>query len=346
MKLYEKIKKNNKTFIIAEISANHKQKFSNIIKLINQAVLAGVDAIKLQTYTPDTITLKSNKKDFRILDKNNNLNQRNLYDVFSEAHTPWKWQKKVFSYAKKKGLVCFSSVFDETSVDFLSKIGVNAYKISSFEINHHPLLKKVAREKKVVFLSTGMASSKEIFQAIKILKKNGTSKIILLKCTSHYPADPKDVNLNTIIEMRKKFKCIIGISDHTVGTSVPLASVALGAKVIEKHFKLPNDKQSLDSHFSIDFKEMKYLVNQCKIVKSSIGSVVFGPTKKELKNIKYRRSIYYSKDIRKGEKISKKNIKVIRPSLGLHPKYFDIILGKKLKKNVNYATRVKLTDFQ
>ena len=233
---------------------------------------------------------------------------------------------------KKKDLVCFSSVFDETSVDFLSKIGVNAYKISSFEINHHPLLKKVAREKKVVFLSTGMASSKEIFQAIKILKKNGTSKIILLKCTSHYPADPKDVNLNTIIEMRKKFKCIIGISDHTVGTSVPLASVALGAKVIEKHFKLPNDKQSLDSHFSIDFKEMKYLVNQCKIVKSSIGSVVFGPTKKELKNIKYRRSIYYSKDIRKGEKISKKNIKVIRPSLGLHPKYFDIILGKKLKK--------------
>ena len=146
--------------------------------------------------------------------------------------------------------------------------------------------------------------------------------------------------------MRKKFKCIIGISDHTVGTSVPLASVALGAKVIEKHFKLPNDKQSLDSHFSIDFKEMKYLVNQYEIVKSSIGSVVFGPTKKELKNIKYRRSIYYSKDIRKGEKISKKNIKVIRPSLGLHPKYFDIILGKKLKKNVNYATKVKLTDFQ
>jgi pseudaminic acid synthase len=346
MKLYEKIKKSNKTFIIAEVSANHKQRFSNIIKLVNQAVLAGVDAIKLQTYTSETITLKSNKKDFRILDKNNNLYKRNLYDVFSEAHTPWKWQKKVFSYAKKKGLVCFSSVFDETSVDFLSKIGVDAYKISSFEINHHPLLKKVAREKKIVFLSTGMASIKEIQDAISILKKNGTTKIILLKCTSHYPADPKDVNLKTILEMKKKFKCIIGISDHTVGTSVALASVALGAKVIEKHFKLPNDKDSLDSHFSIDFKEMSYLVNQCKIVKTSIGSVVFGPTKKELKNIKYRRSIYYSKDIKKGEKISLKNIKVVRPSLGLHPKYFNKILGKKLKKNVNYASRVKLTDLQ
>ena len=346
MKLYEKIKKSNKTFIIAEVSANHKQRFSNIIKLVNQAVLAGVDAIKLQTYTSETITLKSNRKDFRILDKANNLYKRNLYDVFSEAHTPWKWQKKVFNYAKKKGIAIFSSVFDESSVDFLSKIGVDAYKISSFEINHHPLLKKVANQKKLVFLSTGMATIKEIRDAINILKKNGTNKIVLLKCTSYYPADPKDVNLKTILEMNKKFNCIIGISDHTVGTSVALASVALGAQVIEKHFKLPNDQDSLDSHFSIDIKEMKYLVEQCKVVKSSIGSVFFGPTKKELKNIKYRRSIYYSKNIRKGEIIDYNNIKIVRPSLGLHPKYFEKILGKKLKRNVSYASRVKLTDLK
>ena len=345
MDLYQKIKRNKKTFIIAEISANHKQKFANVIKLINQAVLAKVDAIKIQTYTPDTITLKSNKRDFRILDKKNNLYKKNLYDVFSEAYTPWKLQKKVFAYAKKKNLICFSSVFDETSVDFLSNIGVKAYKISSFEITHHPLLKKVAKQKKIVFLSTGMATVKEIESAINILKKNGTSKIILLKCTSYYPADPKDVNLRTILEMKKKFKCIIGISDHTIGTSVGLASVALGAQVIEKHFKLPNDNQSLDSHFSIDFKEMKYLVDQCKFVKSSLGSVFFGPTKNELKNIKSRQSIYYSKDIIKGDLITGSNIKIVRPSLGLHPKYFDKIIGKKLKKNVTYASRVKLKDF-
>ncbi len=345
MDLFKKIKQNKKTFIIAEISANHKQKFANVIRLINHAVLAKVDAIKIQTYTPDTITLKTNKKDFRILDKKNNLYKKNLYDVFSEAYTPWKWQKKVFDYAKRKGLICFSSVFDESSVDFLSNIGVKAYKISSFEITHHPLLKKVAKQKKIVFLSTGMASIKEIKEAINILRKNGTSKIILLKCTSYYPADPKDINLKTIIEMKKKFKCIIGISDHSIGTSVGLASVALGAQVIEKHFKLPDDNQSLDSHFSIDYKEMKYLVDQCKIVKSSVGSVFFGPTKNELKNMKSRQSIYYSKNIAKGDLINESNIKIVRPSLGLHPKYYNKIIGRRLNKNVSYASRVKLKDF-
>lgn len=328
-------------FIIAEISANHNQSISQALKIIKGAAKAGVDAVKLQTYTPDTMTIK--KKNI-IIDKKSPWKGKDLYELYKKGSTPWKWHKKIFSYAKKLGLIAFSTPFDASSVDFLKKLKVPLYKISSFEITDLPLIKKVALTRKPVILSTGMATFSEIQEAVKTLKKNGTKKIILLKCTSAYPTQEKDVNLSTIPVLRKKFKCEVGLSDHTIGEVSAIASIGYGATVIEKHVTL-NKKKSIDGIFSLDLDELNKFVKKIRLAKKCSGQIKFGPTKNELKNLKYRRRIVAIKDIKKDEKFSEKNIRCMRGVNGLKPKFYFKIINKKSKKYINYGEPIKIKHF-
>ncbi len=275
----------NEPFIIAELSGNHNGSLSNALKLIEIAAKCKVDAIKLQTFTANTITMKSKEKEFFIKDKKNIWRNKSLYELYDKAHTPWNWHKKIFEEAKKKKLIYFSSPFDETAVDFLEKLNVPAYKIASFEINHHPLLKKIAKTKKPVIMSTGLAKAKEIYDAINILKKNGTKNIAILKCTSSYPAVIRDLNLNTIVEMRKKFKCEIGFSDHSLGNTAALTAIALGATIIEKHLTIKKNF-GIDGKFSSEFKEMKDLKQKSIETWQSKGKIFFGATNTEKKIFK------------------------------------------------------------
>lgn len=344
IKIRSRIISSKKTpFIIAELSGNHNGQLSNALKLVDLAAKSGVDAIKLQTYTPETITLNSNKKDFLIKDKKNPWKKnRNLFELYKKAHTPWSWHKKIFDRAKKKKLIYFSSPFDETAVDFLEKLNVPAYKIASFENTHFPLLKKVAQTGKPVIMSTGLSTLKELKDSINYLKKNGCKKLALLKCTSAYPASPKDLNLKTINELKKVFKCEVGFSDHSLGIGAAVTAVALGATIIEKHFTLKKNI-GVDGLFSSEVNEMKMLKKECDLSWRSLGKVFYGPTKNEIIFKKSRRSIYASMDIKKGEKFTLKNIKVIRPSNGMHPKNFEKILGKKSTKFISFGTPLKKT---
>ena len=327
---------NKRSFIIAEMSGNHNSSISKAMKIILAAKNCGANAIKLQTYTPDTITIKSNKKDFQISKKSPWKNKKNLWNLYNYAHTPWSWHKKLFSYAKKIGIEIFSTPFDETAVDFLETLDCKAYKIASSEINHIPLIKKVAETKKPVFLSTGLASFKDIDLAIKTLRKKKVKKIILLLCKSNYPAEIKDHNLRLIKIFKKRYKVIVGLSDHTVGNSLAISSLTLGARVFEKHFKLNSQKVSVDSFFSQNEKQFqKYILD-------------IRQTEKALKNFKKNnigefrnmRSIYLKKKINKNEKISLDHIKVVRPGLSLHPKYFDKIIGLEINKNLDRGDRI------
>ena len=338
------ISNNHQPFIIAELSGNHNGSLSNALKLVDIAAKCKVDAVKLQTFKADTITMKSNQKEFFIKDKKNIWRNQSLYKLYDKAHTPWEWHDKIFKRAKKKNIIIFSSPFDETAVDFLENLKVPAYKIASFEINHFPLLQRIAKTKKPVILSTGLASFLDIKNAIKFLKKNGCKNIAILKCTSSYPADPKDLNLKTIIEMKKRFKCEVGFSDHTVDNSSALTAISLGASIIEKHLSLKKNF-GIDGKFSSDFDGMKNLKKDSIKAWQSKGVTLFGPTKSEKRYLKYRRSIYVCKKISKGEKFSRNNIKVIRPALGLHPKYFLSILGKKSKQNLKKGHPLKKSHF-
>jgi pseudaminic acid synthase len=338
------ISSKNKPFVIAEMSGNHNGSLLNALKLIDLASKSGADAVKLQTFTPDTITMKSNRKEFFISDKKNLWKNYSLYNLYKKAHTPWEWHKKIFARAKKNKLICFSSPFDESAVDFLEKLKVPIYKIASFENTHFPLLKKIAQTGKPVIMSTGLASLAEISESVKFLRKNGCKKLALLKCTSSYPANPSDLNLLTIKDLQKKFKCEVGISDHTLGIGASIAAVGIGATIIEKHFTLKRNV-GVDGKFSHNFFEMKQLVQQAEIAWKSLGKVAYGPTKDEKRYIMYRRSIYAFKDIKKGEKITKYNVKVIRPSLGLKPKFYWSILGKKIKKNIKRGEPLKSNHY-
>ena len=333
-------KKPQKPIIIAEMSGNHGGSLQNALKIVDLASDCGVDAIKLQTFTPDTITIKSKRSEFFIKDNKNIWKNNSLHNLYKKAHTPWKWHNQIFKRAKQKKLICFSSPFDESAVDFLESLGAPMYKIASFEITHFPLLKKVAQTRKPIILSTGLATLKEIKESVSFLKKNGCKQIALLKCTSAYPASPSDLNLLTIKDLKKKFKCKVGISDHSIGIGAAIGAVALGADVIEKHFAL-NKNVGTDGVFSSEFKEMKSLVKETEIAWKSLGKIYYGPTKNETKFIKYRRSIYVSKEVKKGQKITSENIKIIRPSKGLSPKLYWKILGKKFKKNIKKGTPLK-----
>ena len=329
-------------FIIAEMSGNHGGSLKRALKIVDSVAKAGAHAVKLQTYTADTITLKSNRREFVINDKKSIWYGRNLYDLYDQAHTPWEWHEEIFKCAKQNNLICFSSPFDETAVDFLEKLKVPAYKIASFEINHIPLIQKVALTGKPLIISTGMASEKEIRVAVKAARDKGAKKIILLKCTSEYPASVKDSNLVTIPHMKKKFDCPIGLSDHSEGIGAPITAIALGACMIEKHVTLDKKDGAVDSKFSIEVSEFQSMVKECNNAWQALGKQIIGPSKSEVKSKKYRRSIYTIKSIKKGELISYKNIKVIRPANGAHPKYFHSLIGKKINKNIGANMPMKL----
>tara|TARA_B100000989_G_C19494444_1_gene451329 strand:+ start:111 stop:1145 length:1035 start_codon:yes stop_codon:yes gene_type:complete len=331
-----KFKKSMPPYIIAELSTNHKGSFLEASRLIEAAANCGVNAIKIQTYTADSMTLNVKNKHFKIRDKNNLWYGYYLYDLYKKGSTPYIWHKKIFDKAKSLGLDYFSSPFDINAVDFLESLNVKMYKIASFEITDLKLIEKIASTKKTTFISTGMATKKEIFNAIKIFKKKRNNKYILLKCTSNYPADPSDSNILTIEDMKKKFKCPVGISDHTLGIGVPLASVALGAQVVEKHFKLKSSfkKKALDDAFSLNPEQMSQLVRESKNVWKSIGKISYGPTNNEKKSLIFRRSLFAKKDINKGDLFTSDNIGIFRPNIGLQPKEFDKIIGKKSKKSI------------
>lgn len=333
-----KIGETHKPFIIAEMSGNHNQSLERALAIVDAVADAGAHAIKLQTYTPDTMTIKSSGGLFDIDDATSLWKGRNLYDLYEEAHTPWEWHKPIFDYARKKGLVIFSTPFDETAVDFLEELGVGAYKIASFENTDWPLLKKVASTGKPVIMSTGLAHLSDLDEAVRTLRNANCKDLILLKCTSTYPATAESTNLNTIPHMQQMFNCHIGLSDHTRGIGAAVASVALGARVIEKHFTLRREDGGVDSTFSIEPEELKNLVVESERAFLALGNIYYGVQEEEKKSLRFKRSIYVVKPILAGDLFTKDNIRVIRPGDGLQPKFLESILGKKASKNIEAGT--------
>lgn len=317
--------------IIFEISANHQKSKKKIIKLIDEASKAGAEAIKFQTFKLDEMTINSNRNEFLIKNKfkNEKWNNRNLYSLYKEAQFPFEWHKEIFNYAKKKNLICFSSVFDQYSLDFLEDMDVVAYKVASLESMHFSLLKKICKTNKPLIVSTGTLSIKEIDMLFSFLNKNAKSKFAILHCVTEYPAEYKNLNLKTISYLRKKYNCPVGFSDHSKGIGAAIASISFGACIIEKHFKLKGQNKSLDSDFSADPNMMKILVQETKNAWLSQGKIKKNINKAEKIYKKYSRSIYVTEDIHKGELLSNQNIKVIRPGLGVSPVYYDKLIGKK-----------------
>ncbi len=327
----------HKPFIIAEMSGNHNQSIDRALRIVDAAASCGADAIKLQTYTADTITMKGA---YTINDPNSLWNGKELHDLYKEAYTPWEWHKEIFEHAKSKGILAFSSPFDETAVDFLESLNCPAYKIASFENTHLPLIKKVAQTGKPVIVSTGVSSIAEIDEAVQTLKLNGCKNFALLKCTSTYPASPENTNLLTIPHLRGLHKCIVGLSDHTMGIGASVAAVALGACIIEKHFTLNRADGGVDSAFSLEPEELKALVVETERAHLALGEVKYGVQTSEEKSRFFKRSIYACEDIAPGEIFSEKNLKIIRPGDGLAPKYWDLIIGHKCKTAIKKGTPI------
>ena len=327
-------------FIIAEMSGNHNQKLEKALEIVRAASRAGASAIKLQTYLPSTLTIDMKKEDFLISDNNSLWKGEFLFNLYEKAYTPWEWHEPIFNEAKKLGLTYFSSAFDETSVDFLEDLDVPLYKVASFENSHLPLIKKIASTGKPMIISTGMATLNEIEETVTTARENGCKQLVLLKCTSNYPASPGSANLATINDLKNKFRCEVGLSDHTLGIGVSIAAVALGATVIEKHLTLSENNHGVDSEFSISELEMKQLTTECENAKNGIGVVSYGPTPEEIPSKKFRRSIYAIKDIEIGDEFSTSNIGIIRPGYGLHPRYFFELIGKKSKIKVEKGDRI------
>jgi len=328
----------HKPFIIAEMSGNHNQSLEKALTIIDTAADAGAHAVKLQTYTPDTITINASHGEFQINDTKSLWNGRNLYELYQEAMTPWDWHKALFDRAKEKGIFCFSTPFDDTAVDFLEELEMPVYKIASFENNHLPLLKKIAKTGKPVIMSTGISKLSDIEIAVNTLRENGCNELILLKCTSTYPATPNNTNIRTIPHMSKLFNCHVGLSDHTLGIGTSVASVALRARVIEKHFTLNRAEGGVDSAFSMEPQEFKSLVEETERAFLSLGEVTYGILPDELKSLTFKRSIYVVKDMKEGEMFTEDNIRIIRPGLGESPQHFGMFLGKKINQSVIKGT--------
>jgi pseudaminic acid synthase len=324
-------------FIVAEMSGNHNQDIRRAYKIIDAAAAAGVDAVKLQTYTPDTMTIDCDKKCFQV-QVNRAWKGRTLYQLYGWAHTPWEWQSKLKDYGEKKGVLVFSTPFDETAVDFLEEMKVKLYKVASFEVGDLELLKKIGQTKKPVILSRGMASFEEIKTAVKTLKQAGAPQIAILHCVSSYPALPEQMNIATIPDIAKKFKVISGLSDHTLGLAVSLASVGLGACIIEKHFTLKRADGGPDAAFSLEPQEMKQLVAGVREAEKAIGRPTYKIGQRESENMVFRRSLFAVADIKKGEKLTRKNIRCIRPGYGLAPKYLDKVKGKTAVCDIERGT--------
>jgi len=328
-----------KTYIIAELSANHNQDINIALQLVEEAAKAGADAIKLQTYTPDTITLNCKTDIFKI-NGTHLWDDQYLYDLYAKAYTPWEWHETLFNKARELGMDAFSSPFDVTAVDLLESLGVPCYKIASCEITDHILIKKIAETKKPVIISSGMASKEELQEAVDILRKYGTTEICMLKCTAEYPAKAEDANLLTIKDMMETYNVVGGLSDHTLGIEVPVASVCLGAKVIEKHFTLSRDSGSPDDAFSLTPSEFKQMIDSVRIVEKTIGNITYGGVKGEEAMKKFRRSLFFVTDMKSGDVINELNVRSIRPGNGIHTKYYWDLLGKKVKKDIIYGTPV------
>ena len=335
-----KIDKQSNVFIIAELSANHNQDFEIAVKTIRAAKKAGANCIKLQTYTPDTLTIDCQKDDFII--KGTIWEGKNYYDLYKEAYTPWEWHKDLFEIAKKENLICFSSPFDNSAVDFLESLNTPAYKIASFEITDIPLIEYVASKNKPIIISTGIADDEDIKLAVDACHRMKNYDIALLKCTSSYPAPINEANLTMIKDLSEKFNVISGLSDHTLGITVPVVATALGAKIIEKHFILDKSLGGPDASFSLDEKEFSNMVKAVRQAEMSIGNIDYKLTDKQIKGRDFSRSLYIIKDLKKGEVLNEKNIKSIRPGYGLHPKYFKDVLGKKINQNLERGTAFDL----
>lgn len=326
---------NHSPFIIAEMSGNHNQSLERALEIVDAAALAGAHAIKLQTYTADTITMKGA---YTIHDENSLWNGKELHELYQQAYTPWEWHQPIFERAKEKGLISFSSPFDETAVDFLETLDVPAYKIASFENTHLPLIRKVAQTGKPIIISTGVSSISDIDETVRLLRKEGCENFILLKCTSTYPATPENTNINTIPHLSNLYNCLVGLSDHTMGIGVSVAAVALGARVIEKHFTLRRADGGVDSAFSLEPEELKALVEETKNAFLSLGEISYGVQQTEEKSKFFKRSIYVSKDIAVGDVFTNENLKIIRPGDGLAPKFIDVVIGKKAKVSIKAGT--------
>lgn len=324
-------------YVIAELSANHNQNFDQAVRIIEEAKRAGADAIKLQTYTADTITMKSDKEYFRV-GGGTLWDGRFLHDLYSEAYTPWEWQPRLKQVANSLALDLFSSPFDPSAVDFLEKMQVPAYKVASFELVDFPLIQKMAATGKPLIMSTGMATEDEIKEAVGVARAAGATQIALLKCTSAYPAVPEEMNLRTIPELAKRFDVVAGLSDHTMGVAVPVAAVALGACIIEKHITLSRSDPGPDSAFSLEPNEFKAMVDAVRVAEKSLGKVHFGCSPKEANSRIFRRSLFAVQDIRAGELFTTENVRSIRPAHGLHTRYFPEVLGKAAAVDIERGT--------
>jgi pseudaminic acid synthase len=329
-------------FIIAELSANHNQNKQIALDTIKAAKLAGADAIKLQTYTPDTLTIDCDNDYFKI-DKGTLWDGKTLYELYKEAYTPWEWHKELFDAAEKEGLICFSSPFDNTAVDLLESLNAPAYKIASFEIQDIPLIRYTASKGKPIILSTGIATAEDIQLALDTCREVGNDQIILLKCTSSYPAPIELANMKTMLDMKTKFGVQIGLSDHTMGNTVPIVSTSLGAKVIEKHFIIDKAVGGPDAEFSLDPTEFKSMVEAVREVEKALGGITYELSEKVEKNRKFARSLFVVENMKDGDTITEQNVRSIRPGYGLHPKHLPSILGKKINKDTDRGTPLSLT---
>lgn len=333
-----KIGRSDKPFIIAEMSGNHNQSLERALKIVDLAAEAGADAVKLQTYTPDTMTLDIHTGEFFIESDTNLWKGQSLYNLYKEAYTPWEWHEAIFNRCKEHGMLGFSSPFDETAIDFLETLNVPAYKIASFENIDIPLIKKVAATGKPIIISTGMASIAELDEAVQAVRSQGNHQLVLLKCTSTYPATPKNSNLSTIPHMRELFNVEVGLSDHTMGVGTSIAAVTLGATVIEKHFTISRAEGGVDAAFSMEPHELKLLVEETERAWDSLGTVTYGPTEAEKPSLEHRRSLYIGADLKAGDILTQDNVRVIRPGHGLAPKHLELVLGKAIKVDVAKGT--------
>jgi pseudaminic acid synthase len=331
---------NNKVFIIAELSANHNGSIETAIKSIRAAKRAGADAIKLQTYTANTMTLNSQKEDFKI--KGTIWDGRNLFELYQEAYTPWEWHEELFNVASDEGIVCFSSPFDKSAVDFLEKLNCPIYKIASFEITDIPFIEYVASKGKPIIMSTGIATMDDIELALSTCRNIGNNNLALLKCTSSYPAPIEEANMIMVKDFSDRFGIITGLSDHTMGTTVPVVATCFGAKIIEKHFILDRSIGGPDSSFSMNEKEFAEMVNAVREAEKAIGFIDYNLTEKQQKGRDFCRSLYVVKDIKIGEMITQENVRSVRPGFGLHPKYYNLVLGKTVRKELSIGDRLNL----
>lgn len=325
-------------FVIAEMSGNHNQSLERALEIVEAAARTGAHALKIQTYTPETMTLDLDEREFRVSDPKSPWAGTSLYKLYGEAYTPWDWHKHIFDRARALGIIAFSTPFDDTAVDFLESLDVPCYKIASFENTDLPLIRRVAATGKPLIISTGMATVAELDETVRAARESGCKDLVLLKCTSTYPATAANTNILSIPHMRELFGCEVGLSDHTMGFGVSVASVALGATVIEKHFTLSRADGGVDSSFSMEPTEMAQLVIETERAWQALGQVSYGPTEVEKKSLQFRRSLYVVQDVKAGEFLTTENMRAIRPGLGLPPKYLDVVVGKRLNKNVSRGT--------